>query len=217
MVIADRQTHGRGRHGRSWHSEPGTGLYLSTLLKPSLPPESLALITLMAGVATISAIHQQASVAARLKWPNDILLNSKKIAGILCEYLPDCSPAVIIGIGINLNQTHFPEEIQDIATSLKLETGKTVNRTDIILSLLENLDREYGEFLQGKQENLIQKWTERSDIFGKTVTVFQKGKSLTGTAVGLTPEGKLVLQNSDGETLILDSGEVNFNFTGLQN
>ena len=158
----------------------------------------------MAGIATVSAIQQQ----SRLKWPNDILLNGKKLAGILCEHILGSTHAVIVGIGINLNQTHFPEDIQDIATSLKLETGKTFNRTDIILSLLENLDHEYEEFLQGKKENLIRKWTENSDLFGKTVTVNQKGKSLTGTAIRLDSEGRLIVETPDGEKHILDSGEL---------
>lgn len=204
VVIADRQTQGRGRHGRSWHSEPGTGLYLSALLKPNLPPEKLSLITLMAGVATVSAIQHYAE--AKLKWPNDILLNGKKLAGILCEYIP--GTAIIVGIGINLNQTRFPDEIQDIATSLKLETGKTVNRADMALGLIENLDREYEEFLQSNNENLIRKWTENTDLFGKTVTAYQKGNSLTGIALGLDPEGKLILQTPDGEKHFLDSGEL---------
>jgi|FLOH01.1.fsa_nt_gi BirA family transcriptional regulator, biotin operon repressor / biotin---[acetyl-CoA-carboxylase] ligase len=204
VIIANQQTQGRGRQGRSWYSEPGTGLYLSTLLKPDLPSEKLSLITLMVGVATVSAIGQH----SKLKWPNDILLNGKKLAGILCEHIPGTTPVIIVGIGINLNQTRFPEDIQDIATSLKLETGKTVNRADLVISLLENLDHEYEEFLQGKNENLIRKWTENSDLFGKTVTVQQKGKSLTGSAIKLDPQGRLVLKTPDGEQHILDSGEL---------
>ena len=162
----------------------------------------------MAGVATISAIPQQTS--AKLKWPNDILLNGKKIAGILCECItePGAHPAVIVGIGINLNHTGFPKNIQDIATSLKMETGKNVDRTELILSLLQNLDSEYKDFLQGKRENLIRKWTEQSDMFGKTVTVSQKGKIQTGTAIGLNPQGKLILQTPDGKQHLLDSGEL---------
>ncbi len=206
VVIADQQTHGRGRLGRSWHSEPATGLYISTLLKPDLPLENLACITLMAGVATVATIGQQ----AKLKWPNDILVNGKKIAGILCECIvrPGTHPIVIVGIGINLNHTHFPEDIKNIATSLKLETGKTTNRNDLALSLLKNLDHEYKEFLSGNRENLIRKWTENSDQFGKTVTIQQKGRSQTGKAIGLNPQGKLILQTPDGKQHLIDSGEL---------
>ena len=207
VIIADQQTLGRGRQGRSWHSEAGTGLYLSTLLKPSLPVEKLALITLMAGLATLSAILQQLpSLPLKLKWPNDILLNSKKVAGILCEFIP--GTGVIIGIGINLNQTCFPKEIQGIATSLKLETGNTINRTDLIISLIRNLDSEYKEFLQEKRTELIKKWTDKTDIFGKYTTVHQKGKFLKGTAIGLDIEGRLILKTSDGKNHTLSSGEL---------
>ena len=207
VFIADQQTNGRGRQGRSWHSETGTGLYLSILLKPNLPAEKLAFITLMAGVATVSAIQKQiSSVPLKLKWPNDILLNGKKLSGILCEYVP--RTAVILGIGINLNQTFFPENIKDIATSLKLETGTTINRTDLVISLLENLDRDYEEFLQEKRSSLIKKWTDRTDMFGKTTTVYQKGKSLTGKAMGLDPEGRLILRTLDGKQHTLSSGEL---------
>lgn len=171
----------------------------------------------MAGVATASALHQQASVPVKLKWPNDILLNGKKLAGILCECIaaPDQSVAVIVGIGINLNHTQFPNDIQDIATSLKLETGKGVSHEAIALSLLQNLDSEYEEFLQGKRENLIRKWTERTDLFGKTITVSKKGKIIVGTALGLNPQGKLIIQTPEGEQQLLDSGEISFNSTGL--
>jgi BirA family transcriptional regulator, biotin operon repressor / biotin---[acetyl-CoA-carboxylase] ligase len=165
----------------------------------------------MAGVATAFAIQQLAFVPVKLKWPNDLLLNGKKLAGILCECIQSNPPTVIMGIGINLNQTTFPSDIQDIATSIKLETGNTINRTDLVLSLLENLDHEYEEFLQEKRESLIQRWTKKTDMFGKVITVYQKGTSLTGIAKGLDQEGRLVLQAADGKQYALDSGEVSFN------
>jgi len=212
VVIADQQTHGKGRLGRSWHSEPGTGLYLSALLRPVMSIENLACITLMAGLATASAIRQQISTWVKLKWPNDILLNGKKIAGILCECITDSgkNPAVITGIGINLSHTHFPESIKDTATSLKLETGKNVSREDIALSLLQNLDSEYENFLQGKIESLIQRWTQQTDMFGNTITVYQKEKIRVGTAMGLDPHGKLILQTPKGEQMLIESGEISF-------
>jgi BirA family transcriptional regulator, biotin operon repressor / biotin---[acetyl-CoA-carboxylase] ligase len=162
----------------------------------------------MAGVATVSAIQQYAP--AKLKWPNDILLNGKKLAGILCEHVPGSSPAVIVGIGINLNQTIFPDNIQNTATSLKLETGKHICRTNLVISLLQKLNTEYESFLLGKNDDLIHRWTEQSSIFGKTITVYQKGKTLVGKALGLTPKGRLILQYPDGKQQILDSGEVSF-------
>lgn len=211
VIIADLQTHGRGRQGRSWHSEPGTGLYLSTLLKPKIPPENLSLLSLMAGVATASSIQQQAEVEVKLKWPNDILLNGKKLAGILCECIATTPPSIIVGIGINLKQSTFPTELQGLATSIKLETGNIINRTDLVLSLIHNIDKEYEEFLQAKRTHLVEKWTEKTDMFGKTITVFKKGNSLTGTAKRLDQIGRLILQTSDGKQHTLDSGEVSFN------
>lgn len=210
VIIADLQTHGRGRQGRSWHSESGTGLYLSTLLKPNLSPENLSLLSLMAGVATATAIQKQASAEVKLKWPNDILINEKKIAGILCEYIPTTPSSVIVGIGVNINQSNFPPDLQDIATSIKLETGNSINRSDLVLSLIENLDCEYEELLKEKGNTLIEKWVKNTDMLDKTVTVFQKGKSLTGIAKGLDQKGRLILQASDGQKHILDSGEVSF-------
>jgi BirA family transcriptional regulator, biotin operon repressor / biotin---[acetyl-CoA-carboxylase] ligase len=209
--MADLQTHGRGRQGRSWHSAPRTGLYISTLLKPALPLENLALITLMAGVATASAIQQLALVPVKLKWPNDLLLNGKKLAGILCECILSNPPAVIVGIGININHPTFPPDIKDIATSIILETGNTINRTDLVLSLLKHLNHEYEEFLQEKTTRLIQKWTKNTDMLGKVMTIFQKGRPLTGTVKGLNKAGRLVLQTPDGTRHTLDSGEVSFN------
>jgi BirA family transcriptional regulator, biotin operon repressor / biotin---[acetyl-CoA-carboxylase] ligase len=209
VVIANQQTHGKGRQGRSWHSEPGVGLYLSVLLRPRFQPENLACITLMAGVATASTIKLHAP--AKLKWPNDLLLNGKKLAGVLCEYVPGTPPAIIVGIGVNLNHTQFPEDIQGQATSLKLETGKTLDRTTLVLSLLKNLATEYEEILQGNIGNLIRKWTDQSEMFGQTVTVYQKGETLVGKALGLNPQGKLILQIHEGEQRLLDSGEVSFN------
>ena len=138
IVLADSQTDGKGRLGRTWHSAPGTGIYISTLIRPNLPPEQLPILTLMAGLATVKAVNEFTSNRAQLKWPNDLLLNGKKIAGILCEYYPKNIPAVIIGIGINVNQTQFPTEIKEIATSLKLETGEEINRTALIKQLIPN-------------------------------------------------------------------------------
>ena len=117
-------------------------------------------------------------------------------------------PAAGVGASEHQQHTRFPKDIQGIATSLKLETGKNVNRTELVLSLLQNLDSEYENFLQGKKENLIRKWTQQSDMFGKTVTVYQKDKTLVGIALRLNPEGKLTLQTPDGEQRLLDSGEL---------
>ena len=208
IVLADSQTDGKGRLGRAWHSAPGTGVYISTLIRPNLPPEQLPILTLMAGLATVIAVNEFTSNRAQLKWPNDLLLNEKKIAGVLCEYYPKNIPAVIIGIGINVNQTQFPTNIKEIATSLKLETGKEINRTALIKQLITQLDFQYSELKKYKVGTLIKNWTRHTDLFGKTITLKKSSQSITGKAIGLDNLGRLIITNESGEETALDSGEV---------
>ena len=208
IVLADNQTGGKGRLGRIWHSAPGTGVYISTLIRPSLPPEQLPILTLMAGLATVIAVNDFTSNRVQLKWPNDLLLNGKKIAGVLCEYYPIKIPAVIIGIGINVNQTEFPIDIKEIATSLKLETGEEINRTALIKQLITQLDFQYSELKKYTVEMLIKNWTRHTDLFGKTITLKKSSQSITGKAIRLDNLGRLVIANEAGEETAFDSGEV---------
>ena len=208
LVIADCQTSGRGRLGRGWHSEPENGIYLSTLFRPVLSPEKLPLITLMTGLATIFAVNQVIPCPARLKWPNDLLLNGKKIAGVLCENHSTQTPAVIIGIGINVNHSQFPSEIKDIATSLKLETGLKINRTSLIKNLIIQLDFQYNELKNNEIKILLERWCHNTDLFGKTITINKGNQKFTGKALRLDKLGRLVIADKLGDELVLDSGEV---------
>ena len=208
VVIADAQTGGRGRLGRVWHSEPENGIYLSTLIRPDLSPEKLPLITLMAGLATVLAVNSTIPSPARLKWPNDLLLNGKKIAGVLCENHSTKTPAVIIGIGINVNHSQFPPEIKDIATSLKLETGLKINRTSLIKNLVTQLDLQYSELKNNEVKILLENWCKNTDLFGKTITIKKGNRKIAGKALRLDKLGRLVLADHSGKELALDSGEV---------
>ena len=208
VVIADCQTGGKGRSGRVWHSAPGTGIYLSMLIQPKLSPEQLPIVTLMAGLATAIAVNEFIPSPAQLKWPNDLLLNNKKIAGVLCEYHATKVPAVIIGIGINVNHTQFPTDIKDIATSIKLESGLEINRTTLIKQLVTQLDFQYSELKSNKVQSLIDNWTLHSDLFGKSISISKGGQSITGKAVKLDNLGRLVILNESGKEIVLDSGEV---------
>ena len=208
VVIADCQTGGKGRSGRIWHSAPGTGIYLSMLIQPKLSPEQLPIVTLMAGLATAIAVNEFIPSPAQLKWPNDLLLNNKKIAGVLCEYHATKVPAVIIGIGINVNHTQFPTDIKDIATSIKLESGLEINRTTLIKQLVTQLDFQYSELKSNKVQSLIDNWTLHSDLFGKSISIRKGGQSITGKAVKLDNLGRLVILNESGKEIVLDSGEV---------
>ena len=208
VVIADCQTGGKGRSGRVWHSAPGTGIYLSMSIQPNFSPEQLPIVTLMAGLATAIAVNKFIPNPAKLKWPNDLLLNDKKIAGVLCEYHASKVPTVIIGIGINVNHTQFPAEINDIATSLKLETGLETNRTTLIRQLVTQLDFQYSELKNNKVQALIDNWTLHSDLFGKSININKGNQSITGKAIRLDPLGRLVILNKSGKEIALDSGEV---------
>ncbi len=208
VVIADCQTGGKGRSGRVWHSESGTGIYLSMLIQPNLSPEKLSIVTLMAGLATAIAVNEFIPQPAQLKWPNDLLLNNKKIAGVLCEYHATKVPAVIIGIGINVNHTQFPADIKDIATSLKLESGLEINRTTLIRQLVTQLDFQYDELKNNKVQTLIDNWTRHSDLFGKSISIKKGDQIITGKALKLDPLGRLILLNESGKEIALDSGEV---------
>jgi BirA family transcriptional regulator, biotin operon repressor / biotin---[acetyl-CoA-carboxylase] ligase len=208
VVIADCQTGGKGRSGRIWHSAPGTGIYLSMLIQPKLSPEQLPIVTIMAGLATALAVNEFIPQSAQLKWPNDLLLNNKKVAGVLCEYHATKIPTVIIGIGINVNHTHFPADIKDIATSLKLESGIETNRTLLIKQLVTQLDFQYSELKKNKVQPLIDNWTCHSDLFGKSISISKGEQSITGKAIRLDPLGRLVILNELGKEIVLDSGEV---------
>jgi BirA family biotin operon repressor/biotin-[acetyl-CoA-carboxylase] ligase len=206
MIVADSQTKGRGRLGRSWHSEKGSGIYLSFLLKPKIDPARFPRLTLMTAVAVANAINAVCHCRATLKWPNDILLNGKKICGILAEYCEEQN-AVVIGVGINVNQSQFPESLE-IAASLRMETGKTVDRVELLHSVINHLDREYGDFLAGGEQNLAQRWTGLSDMFGKKITLAHGAKTIEGVALGLSDMGNLLVRAEDGRELSFDSGEV---------
>ncbi len=210
VIIANSQTQGRGRLGRDWHSPKGTGIYLSALVCPKIKPELFPPITLAAGLATVLALQNFSKSIPYLKWPNDILINDKKVSGILCELCGDAPPSVVIGIGINVNQQieHFSETLKNTATSLLLENGTEVDREELIVSLITCLDKVYGDFLKNGTKFIAEQWTRHTNLFGKKITLVRGGVVYTGTALRLTEEGKLEIISNEGESLLFDSGEV---------
>ncbi len=201
VVIAEAQSKGKGRQGRSWNSPAQGGLYLSILLYPPTTQETVPFLTLLAGVAAVNALKD--CCEASLKWPNDLLVQHKKLCGILCEYLPDTTPgpAAVIGVGINVHQniSDFPQELQETATSLLMEAGRHIPRTTIAHRLVIALDQEYGELLNSGSPQLIRKWSERSQMFGKEVTLTQGPRTVQGVVKRLDSQGRLVLETSQGE------------------
>ncbi len=212
VLLAESQTRGRGRLGRSWMSLPGMGLYLSLILKPKIPTRRLPQLTLMAGLAAALAVNEFSVPDARLKWPNDVLLNGKKCCGILCEThpTPTGESGVIVGIGINANHSpaDFPDELKSSATSLKIETGNSTDRQDLAIALISHLDKQYDAFLSDEEPTIIEKWLENSDMVGKKITVTHGNTATPGTALGLDSQGRLLVLSDKGEELAFDSGEV---------
>jgi len=212
-TIADEQTRGRGRQGRTWHSPPGAALYLSLLLRPTLHPEKLQLLTVVGAIAAAETANDFVDNDSILdiKWPNDLLINGKKVCGILVEsaFEGNRIKYVVVGIGFNLNQTSFPDDLSDSATSLRLQTGSEYDREEFALRLLSNLGRWYLELQQGKSEEVINKLGELSSfIVDKTVTVDLGGQQITGVTRGVTETGSLRIRQDSGEVIVVNSGEI---------
>jgi len=214
VVIADRQSAGRGRHGRSWVSPPGQGLYLSVLLTPQVERDHLPLLTLMAAVAAARAVRNFTRAPLGLKWPNDLLVGPRKLGGVLLEYCPGARPGVVLGIGLNVNNRVFPEDIESIATSLAIENGAPADRLAVLRSLLSCLDEEYESFLLGGGPAIIGKWSELTSMFGEPVSVVQGPHLWEGMALRLDDWGRLIVQGDDGREMVFDSGEVTLRRAG---
>lgn len=150
LFVADRQTAGKGRRGRGWESPSGNSVSMTILLRPEIPPVKAPMLTLVMALAVADGIRDALGVDAGIKWPNDIVLNKKKICGILTEMSTeiDYINYVVIGVGINVNQETFPDEIKETATSLKVETGKPVKRAGVIATVMERFEQYYEQFVQ---------------------------------------------------------------------
>ena len=204
VVGADQQTAGRGRQGHSWHSQPGMGLYVSVVLRLALASDALPLVMLVLGLATQHAIAEATGLAPDLRWPNDALLNGKKCAGILAQFEGD---AVIAGIGINVGHTVFPDELADIATSLRL-AGAEVSREQVLAALLRAID-DTCRVLASEGPSAIRAAFTRASSYatGRRVRVALDSEILEGVTAGLDPSGFLIVRQDNGtETVILAGG-----------
>jgi len=209
-VIAREQSAGRGRHGRVWVSDPDSGLYFSIVLRPKLYPKYLPLITLMAGVAVYDTL-KEFGLKPDIKWVNDVLIGDKKISGILAETVDTpTGNAVIVGIGINLKSSNFPQEIAETATSIQAEQSDAVTSGNVEGALIKFLSYWYEIFKSdcGPTE-VIQNWRARSSYFsGKAVRVTLPDGVLEGTTDGLEENGALRVKASDGSVTIVQAGDV---------
>lgn len=211
LVVAEKQTAGRGRRGKVWESPLGTGIWMSLVLRPQIMPAEASVLTLLCGLATAEAIEAETGLSAGIKWPNDILINGKKAVGILTEM--DCEMSevhfVIPGIGINVNTASFPPEIAEIATSLYLECGKTVSRRRLVHKVLERLEEHYETFLRtGSFAAMLEDYRKHCITLGKEVHVLGR-EPFFAEALDITPEGELLVCRADnGKEEVVFSGEV---------
>lgn len=206
VAVADEQTEGRGRRGRFWHAPASKNLLFSVLLRPQLRPGDVQLLNLAAGLAVKSVLKDQYMVEARLKWPNDILVNGRKICGILSEAAgePDRIYYAVTGIGINVNFTEEDksDEVKDIATSIKIEKGHTVPRPLLLSQILHSLSSYCLDLKKpdGK-EKLLSSYRKECDTIGRDISVIQDEDKFTGTALGITEQGALIVKVGEAERI----------------
>lgn len=209
VVVAGHQTAGRGRHGRAWDAPPGQSLLLSLVLRPALPAERLGLVPLAAGLAVAEAVGAF-GVDASVKWPNDVRVGGRKLAGVLAETTwAGAEPTVVLGIGLNVEQGSFPEALADLATSLRLVTGRPVDRLAPLAPLLARLAVRLGD-AEDVSARLVAAVEGRLEGVGETVTVgFPASSRLPsrGRVLGLAPDGALRLATEAGEVAV-HAGEV---------
>ena len=211
LAVAEEQTGGKGRRGRSWVSPPGTGIWMSLLLRPKVEPQKASMVTIVAALAMTKAMEKITGMEIRIKWPNDVVLNGKKVCGILTEMSAELEEIhyIIVGIGINANTESFPEDIQDRATSIYLESGKKVERAAFIAEFCVQFEQYYERFLEmGNLAFLKEEYESYLINIGREVKIIKKKEERVRKALGINELGELIVAKSDGTTEIIFSGEV---------
>ncbi|MGH7370813.1 MAG: biotin--[acetyl-CoA-carboxylase] ligase [Candidatus Methylomirabilales bacterium] len=216
VVVADAQTAGLGRAGKSWFSPPGVNLYLSVLLRPPVLAREATLLSLVGAVATTEAMRREGALAF-IKWPNDVLIERRKVAGILAEadFRGEHIDFAVLGIGVNLNVSRAVlkkglGKVAEGATSLKEAMGKELDRGRFAVALLSQLEAWYQRYLQGRREAILKAWLERSIMMGRRIQVKVNGRILTGIVWGLDEYGLLLLRTDKGRVETITTGEVRF-------
>jgi BirA family biotin operon repressor/biotin-[acetyl-CoA-carboxylase] ligase len=211
VVIAETQTGGRGRKGRTWFSPAGEGVYLSLILRPPISPVEAPKITLIAGIAAAETLlARYPGLDVHIKWPNDLLVGGKKVAGILTEISSDMDRVgfVVSGVGLNASGRRFPGEIEPIATSLALETGAPPDRAALVRGYLERYEQWYDLFLTGRARRILDRWKALSRTLGSRVAVDGPNGRITGVARGIGRDGSLLVEDGRGSVHAVFSGDV---------
>ena len=211
VVVAEEQTAGRGRLGRAWYSEKSSGIYTSVILRPPLSPAAAPVLTLMAGLAAQKAVAAATGLTADIRWPNDLLVNGKKVCGILTEMSAEVDRlhAVVLGIGMNANHSQMPAALENIATSLRMEAHRGISRVQVLVALLREIERHYQLLLKSGSRAISERWEAASTFaHGKRVRVVNSTGESVATTMGLDPSGALKIQYDDGRQESLVAGEV---------
>ena len=212
VVFAESQTSGRGRLGRKWISPERRGLWFSILLRPDLRPQETTQLTVASATALRRAIEMETKLKPEIKWPNDILLGGKKVAGILTELSAELDRVkhVILGIGVdvNLGAGEFPAELKKTATSLKIESGKMISRAELAAAVLRELDEDYSRVCSGNFAAVADEWEENCATIGRNVTVQTGDRKIRGRAESLDDAGALLLRTEHGRLEPITGGDV---------
>jgi len=212
VIRAESQTKGRGRLGRSWLSPPGYGLYFSTLLRPPLPGDQLAVLSLVCALAIAEGLEETGGIPARLKWPNDIRLGEKKVGGILLDFESSgaAKPAVIVGFGLNLKSPPdgYPDEFASRTTSMEAAGCRLPQSEEILHTLLNRLRLRYQDFIESGFKPLRERWESHSDGIGRRFSFSIADAPLEGIMRGIDEAGRLILDTGEGNLHSVDTGEI---------
>jgi len=211
VVLAEEQSAGRGRFGRAWYSEKSSGIYVSIILRPTLPPAAAPILTLLAGVAGHHAIRKITGLVTDIRWPNDLLISGKKVGGILTEMSAELDRihAVVVGMGLNVNHRSLPKDLRATATSLSLEGGRRYSRVHILVALLKEMQHFYLLHQERGSADVVRCWESISSFArGKRIRVLRNSGEAFGLTQGLEPNGALRVRFEDGHEEALISGEV---------
>lgn len=215
-VVADRQTAGRGRRGRSWESPAGKSIYFTIVIRPSFAPEKAPMVTLVMALSVAEAIHEVTGLDTGIKWPNDIVVNGKKVVGILTEMsmTPEMNEIqfLVAGVGVNVNQDgpeDFPEKLRETATSLKIESGRQFDRAGLLAQILVRFEADYETFERALTLSALRERYE-AHLIGRdaAVRVLDPAGEYTGISRGITDTGELLVEREAGETVLVYAGEV---------
>ena len=211
VVMADAQTAGKGRRGRQWESPAGENIYMSILLRPDCVPDRAPMLTLVMAYSVAKVVRELGFLDVQIKWPNDLVLSGKKICGILTEMqLRDSEiDYVVVGVGINVNTSKFPEELKDTATSIYMESGRVSDRETLVESIVEYFDEAYRQFLETQDLSFLKEaYNDMSVNVGREVRVLEPGNEYTAYAQGINTEGELLVRTQEGEEKRIYAGEV---------